>query len=98
VILSPLELPLRRTRFEELVPLPSPSLESGSSKTSDLNKFSRDEPNLEGSTSNSAQFREEDIVEVGVPQELHDPKIHKNFDVAPEERPRTRLGRLSNKC
>ena len=58
------------------MPLPSPSLKSSSTKTSDLNKFSRDQPNLEGSTSNSAQFREDDIVEAGVPQEVHYPKMN----------------------
>ena len=36
-------------------------------------------------------------MEARVPQELNDPKIHRSFDVAPEERPRTRLGRLSKK-
>jgi hypothetical protein len=96
VIFSPHETPLRRTRSEELVPLPSPSLESGSSKTSDPYRFSGDQPSLEGSTSNSAQFREDGLEEAGLLQELNDPEMHKNFDMAPEEKPRTRSGKFSN--
>ena len=34
-------------------------------------------------------------MEAGVPQELNDPELHNFSDVALEERPRARLGRLS---